>query len=50
MSLPLAGDIRDQDEVERTAETTDKDQSPDAMMGVSLLFVVLLSWAANLQA
>ena len=50
MSLPLAGNIGDQDEVERTAETTDEEQSPDATMGVSFAIRHVLFWAANLQA
>ena len=50
MSLPLAGDIGDQDEVERTSETADEEQSPDAIMRVSFAIRDVLFWAANLQA
>ena len=50
MSLPLAGDIGDQNEVERTSETADKEQSPDPIMSVSFTIRDVLFWAADLQA
>ena len=50
MSLPLAGDIGDQNEVERTSETANKEQSPDPIVSVSFTIRDILFWAADLQA
>jgi hypothetical protein len=51
MSLPLAGNIGDQDEIEGTAETADEEQSPDSVDGISVSVAewCLVLGAANLQ-